>query len=206
MNPRHVRTAADARAIVEQRELSHVKVGAFDIDGILRGKYMSRAKFESSLESGFGFCDVVLGGTAGPAVRQRALHGWHTGYPDAMVRIVPESCRRFRGRTPSCFSSPNSPARRRRSAPGDCCPCVGSRPPARLPAVRRFEYEFFVFSETPDSVREKNYRNLKPIAPGNFGYSVIRNSVGASSIARCWKPASGWIFRSRACTRKPGPA
>ena len=40
-----------------------------------------------------------------------------------------------------------------------------------------FEYEFFVFSETPDSVRDKHYRNLKPIAPDNFGYSVIRNSV-----------------------------
>jgi glutamine synthetase len=40
-----------------------------------------------------------------------------------------------------------------------------------------FEYEFFVFQETPDSVRAKNYRDLKPIAPDFFGYSVIRNSV-----------------------------
>ena len=59
--PREVRTPADARAIVDELKLSHVKVGAFDIDGILRGKYMSRAKFDSSLDSGFGFCDVVLG-------------------------------------------------------------------------------------------------------------------------------------------------
>ena len=40
-----------------------------------------------------------------------------------------------------------------------------------------FEYEFFVFDETPDSVRAKHYRDLKPIAPDFFGYSVIRNSV-----------------------------
>ncbi|MDH3327442.1 MAG: glutamine synthetase, partial [Gammaproteobacteria bacterium] len=39
------------------------------------------------------------------------------------------------------------------------------------------EYEFFVFNETRDSVREKNYKNLKPIAPGYFGYSILRNSV-----------------------------
>ena len=38
--PRQVRTAADAKALIEQRDLSHVKVGVFDIDGILRGKYM----------------------------------------------------------------------------------------------------------------------------------------------------------------------
>ena len=41
------------------------------------------------------------------------------------------------------------------------------------------EYEFFVFEETPHSVREKNYRNLKPISPGFFGYSILRNSVFA---------------------------
>ncbi len=40
-----------------------------------------------------------------------------------------------------------------------------------------FEYEFFVFAETPDSVREKHFRGLKPITPDMFGYSLIRNSV-----------------------------
>src|SRR5262249_23780845 len=40
-----------------------------------------------------------------------------------------------------------------------------------------FEYEFFVFAETAFSIREKGYRNLKPIAPGFFGYSMLRNSV-----------------------------
>jgi glutamine synthetase len=33
-----------------------------DIDGILRGKYIHKDKFESAIESGFGFCDVVFGG------------------------------------------------------------------------------------------------------------------------------------------------
>jgi glutamine synthetase len=40
-----------------------------------------------------------------------------------------------------------------------------------------FEYEYFVFDETPDSVRAKHYRDLKPMAPGYFGYSLIRNTV-----------------------------
>jgi glutamine synthetase len=42
-----------------------------------------------------------------------------------------------------------------------------------------FEYEFFVFRETPHSVREKGYRNLTPLTPGNFGYSVLRASSEA---------------------------
>ena len=41
------------------------------------------------------------------------------------------------------------------------------------------EYEFFLFNETPDSVRAKHYRDLNPITPGFFGYSVLRNSVHA---------------------------
>jgi glutamine synthetase len=44
-------------------------------------------------------------------------------------------------------------------------------------AKSALEYEFFVFEETPHSVRDKFYRGLKPISPGYFGYSVLRNSV-----------------------------
>ena len=40
-----------------------------------------------------------------------------------------------------------------------------------------FEYEFFLFEETPQSVRDKGYRDLRPITPGGFGYSVLRSSV-----------------------------
>jgi len=37
-----------------------------------------------------------------------------------------------------------------------------------------FEYEFFVFAETPHSIRDKHYRDLKPVAPGSTGYSLLR--------------------------------
>ncbi len=61
MQPRQVKTAAEARQIVAERKLDYVKVGVFDMDGILRGKYMAKEKFLSALDKGFGFCDVVLG-------------------------------------------------------------------------------------------------------------------------------------------------
>ncbi|MDA0998006.1 MAG: glutamine synthetase, partial [Proteobacteria bacterium] len=94
MDPRKVKSIADARAIVEKRGLNYVKVGVFDIDGIMRGKYMSKEKFFSSLEKGFGFCDVVVGWDSHDKLYDNVtITGWHTAYPDAAVRILPESCR-----------------------------------------------------------------------------------------------------------------
>jgi glutamine synthetase len=40
-----------------------------------------------------------------------------------------------------------------------------------------FEYEFFIFNETPQTVREKNYANLEPLSQGNFGYSILRTGA-----------------------------
>jgi len=179
MEASEVKTAADARKIVEERGLNHVKVGVFDIDGILRGKYMAREKFFSALENGFGFCDVVLGWDAHDQLYDNVSYtGWHTGYPDAPVRILVESCRElpfeddgllFLGEFAEAAETvcPRAVLRRVIERAGD----MG------LTAWAGFEYEFFVFDETPQSVRDKGYRNLTPMAPGFFGYSVIRNSV-----------------------------
>jgi glutamine synthetase len=46
-----------------------------------------------------------------------------------------------------------------------------------LAATVAAEFEFFVFDETPHSVREKGYRGLKNLTPGWFGYSMLRSSV-----------------------------
>src|ERR1700752_3435173 len=94
MQPEEVRTVAQARAIVEERELTHVKVGVFDNDGILRGKFIDRAKFFSALEKGLGFCDGVLGWDSNDQQYDNVTFtGWHTAFPDAPVRLLPETCR-----------------------------------------------------------------------------------------------------------------
>jgi glutamine synthetase len=38
-----------------------VKLAGFDVDGILRGKLVSKKKFLSVAKDGFGFCSVVFG-------------------------------------------------------------------------------------------------------------------------------------------------
>jgi glutamine synthetase len=181
MNPRQVHSIADAMALVDERQLSHVKVGVFDIDGILRGKYMSRAKFRSALESGYGFCDVVLGWDCQDQLYDNVTFtGWHTGYPDAPVRIIPESCRPLPFEDNGLFFLSEFTGAAEQVCPRAVLRRVIQR--ARnmgLAAYAGLEYEVFFFNETPDSVRAKNYRDLKPMQPGWFGYSVIRNSAAA---------------------------
>ncbi|HYD98012.1 MAG TPA: glutamine synthetase family protein [Alphaproteobacteria bacterium] len=177
-------TLPDAAAI--RREIAegphdYIKVAVTDIDGILRGKYMSRDKFLSALDGGFGFCDVIMGWDSHDQLYDNArFTGWHTAYPDTAVRVLPETRRRipFEGDLP--FFLAELADRGEAVCPRALLRRVLAKADAMGYAVSAaVEYEFFVFDETPDSVREKGYRNLKPITPDWFGYSVLRNSVHA---------------------------
>jgi glutamine synthetase len=182
MQARDVKNAADARRIVEARGLTHIKLGLVDIDGVMRGKYVSRDKFFSALESGFGFCDVVLGWDSNDQlVDNLAYTGWHTAYPDAPARIVPESCRDIPFEPETLFFLAEFAPPAETLCPRGLLRRIIERTRAMgFEPYSALEYEFFVFEETPHSVREKNYRNLKPISPGFFGYSILRNSVFAA--------------------------
>jgi len=181
MQPRDVRTAGDALKIVRERGLTHVKVGVHDVDGILRGKYLHVEKFASALKSGFGFCDVVLGWDSNDQLYDNVTYtGWHTAYPDAPVRILPDTCRDLPSEPGNLFFLCEFAEKAEEICPRGVLRRVIDRAARMGFEVRAgFEYEFFVFAETPHSVREKGYRNLKPISPGFFGYSVLRNSVYA---------------------------
>ena len=181
MQPHEVHSIEDARRIVEKDTHSHVKVGVFDIDGVLRGKYISKSKFLSSLSGGFGFCDVVIGWDSDDQLYDNTtVTGWHTAYPDAPVRIVPETCRRIPFEDGLLFFLGQFEGHAAPVGPRSTLARMVQK--ARDMGFEPFsacEYEFFVFDETPHSVREKGYQNLKPITPGNFGYSVLRNTVWA---------------------------
>ena len=209
MDPRSVRTASDARRIVEERGLEHVKVGLFDIDGVMRGKYMGRDKFFSALDKGFAFCDVVLGWDSNDQLYDSPgveFTGWHTGYPDAPVRVIPASCRSLPFEDDMllflCEFAGDAAALCPRNLLGrilDKAESMG------FAAYAAFEYEFFLFDETPDSVRDKNYENLQPITPGFFGYSMLRNSVHAELYRELLELARDMDFPLEGLHTETGP-
>ncbi len=179
MQARDVKTAADARALIDERGASHVKVGVFDADGVMRGKYMSREKFFSALDKGFGFCDVLLGWDCQDQQYDNVeFTGWHTAYPDALVRVLPETCREIPFEDGCLLFLAEFTGRAEALCPRGTLRRVLKRAQEMGHEVSSsLEFEFFLFDETPHSVREKDFRNLANITPGYFGYSMLRNSA-----------------------------
>ncbi len=174
-------TTDEVLARIDQLGASNIKLAVTDIDGVLRGKYVSRGKLESALAKGFGFCDVIFGWDSNDQLYERDSYtGWQTAFPDAWASIDPGSLRALplEGEDALLLIADFSD-----SAASDVCPrSILKRVLARLAghglrASAAAEYEFFLFQETPDSVRDKGYRALQPMTPDNFGYSVLRNST-----------------------------
>jgi glutamine synthetase len=179
MGPGDVKTGADARRLIEERNLSHVKVGVIDLDGVLRGKYMAREKFFSALDHGFSFCDVVLGWDSNDQLYDNAAFtGWHTAYPDATCRILPQTCRPIPIEGDMLFFLAEFTGAAEALCPRGLLRRVLKRAEDIGFSVNASaEFEFFLFEETPHSAREKNYRGLRNLTPGFFGYSLLRAGV-----------------------------
>ncbi|MDH5445067.1 MAG: glutamine synthetase [Gammaproteobacteria bacterium] len=207
MEAREVRNNEQARKIVETRGLSFIKVGVFDMDGVMRGKYMSKDKFFSALDNGFGFCDVVLGWDVKDQLYDNVSYtGWHTGYPDAPVRIIPESCRELPLEDNMLFFLGEFSEEASTICPRGTLQRVLQRADAMgFDVTAAFEYEFFIFNETPHSIREKNYHNIEPMAPAEFGYSVIRNTTESETYLSLLKLAEDMDFEIEGLHEETGP-
>lgn len=166
---------------LDQETIRFFKIGVFDIDGVFRGKYVNRDKFESAVRKGFGFCDVVLGWDSQDQLYDNTkVSGWHTGYRDAPVELDLNSVRKLPFEDDTIlllgqFSGDYEAVCPRRVLDRVVAKAeaMGFHPRAAL------EYEFFLFQETPESAREKNYTDLTPLTPGMFGYSMLRSGVHA---------------------------
>ena len=67
------------------------------------------------------------------------------------------------------------------------------------------EFEFFLFDETPHSVREKRYRDLKNITPGFFGYSMLRAGVHSDFYHELLDMAATMDFEIEGLHTETGP-
>ena len=104
------------------------------------------------------------------------------GFPDMPVRIAPETLRPLVGHRRSYLLLADYGGRLEEICPRRTLRRVLER--ARKMGFQvsaAFEYEFTLLEETPHTVRDKDYRGLRPITPGAFAYSALRSSVWRSS-------------------------
>lgn len=171
--------AQQVRALFEERGIRKVKVGGFDVDGLLRGKLISLEKFWGSVEKGFGFCDVIFGWDIADQLYDNvAVTGWDSGYPDALAKIDLSTFRVLPYEPDTaCFLVDFYT---QQGKPHPACPRnLLKRVAARAEsggysATFSAELEFWVFKESPESLHEKGFANLTPLSPGMFGYSWLR--------------------------------
>ncbi len=173
--------------IISQKDVDKIQVGGFDLDGVLRAKYVSREKFLSAATDGFGFCDVIFGWDSSDSLYDRGrFTGWHSGFPDLIARLDLDTFRLipWEPRTALCLADFYT----RSGEPLPFCPrqtlkrAVSRAEDAGFTPRMAVEYEFYVFEEDAASLHEKDFRSLKPESPGLFCYSPLRASARQSFI------------------------
>lgn len=180
-----------------------VKVGGIDVDGILRGKVMSIAKFRSAVKNGgFGFCSVAFGWDMHDRtyLTDTVVSSTANGFADLNAVVDTAKAYRLPWDNDRLFfllnfttSSSSSSGSGDGCGDGDGASVGGKQVPLAVDprnvlarqaerasrlggwsCMAGLEYEFFNYAETPASLAGKAGRGLTPLTPGNFGYSLQR--------------------------------
>ena len=81
-------TAEEIIESVVNNHNDYIQFAVADIDGVLRGKMLSKKKFLKGIKEGFGFCNVIFGWDVNDACYAKGfVSGWHTGFPDAFATL-----------------------------------------------------------------------------------------------------------------------
>ena len=159
---------------------THIKFAVVDIDGVLRGKLISKKKLLKALDHDIGFCNVIFGWDVADQVCDNSkATGWHTGFPDSNAAIDLSTYRRipWNDDLPMFLADFERSDTLKEICPRSLLKRIDqhSREMGFVPKFSS-EYEWFNFRETPESLHEKGGVNPQPLTPGMFGYSMLRAS------------------------------
>ena len=167
---------------VKNHPAGKVKIAFTDIDGILRGKYIATEKFLAVAENGLSVCDVIFGwDVADVAYDNAAYTGWHSGYPDTPASIDLATFRKIPWENELPFFLGDMSESQQRE--NFVCPrqllkkIIAETEKEGIAPFFSQEFEWYNFIETPQSAQDKQFRNLTPLTPGMFGYSILRSTL-----------------------------
>jgi glutamine synthetase len=167
---------------VNEHPSGKVKLAVADIDGVLRGKYISAEKFNSVIEKGMSFCDVIFGWDSSDVLYEKSsVTGWHSGFPDNPAVLDINTFRKipWENNIPFFLGELTDAT----GGPSPVCPrqllkkTLNEANEIGLAPTFAQEFEWYNFAETPQSANDKQFRNLTPLTPGMFGYSILRTTL-----------------------------
>ncbi|KAJ3472423.1 hypothetical protein NLG97_g10999 [Lecanicillium saksenae] len=160
-------TAQDLPKLLEND--NRVKLAGLDVDGILRGKVISKKKFLSVAEAGFGFCSVIFGWDMHDKtyMRELKISNAENGYRDILAIPDLKTFRRipWENNIPFFLISFCDPE---------------TKEPICYGAMAGAEYEFYTFKTPDDSkspapfLQQNPHDQLPSLTEGMFGYSLNR--------------------------------
>ncbi len=149
-----------------------VHVGMVDPAGEFRDKLVSADKAVKLAEQGYPFCEVLyFWDIAENTYRDGSFVDRPAKLFDDTIRTYP-----FAANTALCLADFDGEFGRR--TPRNVCLAQLERA-AELgfDVLAAFEFEFFVFDETPESMRAKQFRDLTHFAQGNRTYSLQTSAL-----------------------------
>jgi glutamine synthetase len=165
-------TAEEAVRALAESATERVHVGIFDAEAAFREKSVAVDKAEKMLREGFGFSDVLY--------QWDIMEQTYSGgtFADEPAEIDPASGRVYPFAPNETLFIADFTGAHAGLSPRNLAKAQIARAAAMGYGVRvGIEYEFFLFEETPQSLRDKGYRNLRSLAPGNRTYSLATLAV-----------------------------
>jgi glutamine synthetase len=126
--------------------------------------------------------NVILGWDAGDVTYDNTQYtGWHTGYPDSPAVIDINTFRKIPWENDVPFFL--GELTDQKGNPLEIYPrqllkkILNEANRQDYSPIFSQEFEWWNFAETPQTANAKQFKNLTPLTPGMFGYSILRSSL-----------------------------
>ena len=190
----------EARALLKDAQADSVRLVMIDLNGTPRGKRVPLAKFFSACEHGAGYCSGHYTSTVDSSViPELPTVGFSTGFPDIVAWPDLETLALLPWDDGAAWVICDL-----READGSEVPFdprtmlkrqIERLAARNLKAIAGLEYEFYVFRETPTSLRQKKWAtaDFEPLFYGNGVYDQVRLGQAGPWMTDIWRhlPAAG---------------
>ncbi|UOB17024.1 glutamine synthetase family protein [Abyssalbus ytuae] len=179
------------------------KIAFTDVDGVLRGKYINKSKFD---KGDLGFCNVVFGwDSSDQCYDTNSVTGWNTAFPDGVLTIDTTTRREvpWEKNTPFYLADFSKDETLKNVCPRSLLKSViNEYHKLGLYPKAGFEYEWFNFHKNSQTINEPDKNT---ITRGMFGYSLLRLSENKEFITQLIKGLSDFKIEVEGLHTETGP-